>query len=179
MPSVTPPRFRIERVRIWFCFLVKIAVTVHFGVEQAANRLAVKLVGKTAKRLVKRVRVPMPRLFEQPLMRTIQFVRHWRLVAFGLKLLRQIFRDPISIGRTIDLTIAWCKVNATNKNKRVLFDGHDQERIKTLSVECSGKESFAIQRTWFSYAAVVTDRRFCTSGPSALILTGFVEAFDY
>ena len=37
--------FRVERVRISFCFLVKIAVTVHFGVEQVANRLAVQPVG--------------------------------------------------------------------------------------------------------------------------------------
>jgi hypothetical protein len=28
------------------------------------------------------------------------------------------------------------------KNKRVLFDGNDQERIKTLSVDCGGKECF-------------------------------------
>jgi hypothetical protein len=29
------------------------------------------------------------------------------------------------------------------KNKRVLFDGHDQQRIKTLSVDFGGKEFFA------------------------------------
>jgi hypothetical protein len=28
------------------------------------------------------------------------------------------------------------------KNKRVLFDGHDQQRIKTLSVDFGGKDFF-------------------------------------
>ena len=73
MPSVTPPRFCIECIRILFCLLIKIVISVHFGVEQVANRVTVQPVGKTAKRLVKRVRVPVLRLFEQPPMRTIQF----------------------------------------------------------------------------------------------------------
>jgi hypothetical protein len=53
------------------------------------------------------------------------------------------FHDPIDNGQAIDLIIAWCKVNATTKNKKVLFDRHDRERIKTLSVDCGGKECFA------------------------------------
>jgi hypothetical protein len=32
---------------------------------------------------------------------------------------------------------------SNQKNKRVLFDGHDQQRTKTLSVDFGGKEFFA------------------------------------
>ena len=56
-----------------------------------------------------------------------------------MALKRSFWRDPIDNGQMIDLTITWCKVNAPKKNKRVLFDGHDQQRIKTLSVDFDGK----------------------------------------
>jgi hypothetical protein len=43
----------------------------------------------------------------------------------------------------IDLTIARCKVNATHKNKRFLFDEHDHERITNSIRACGGKKYFA------------------------------------
>jgi hypothetical protein len=40
------------------------------------------------------------------------------------------------------LTTARCKVNAANKNKRVLFDQGDRKRINGLSVELDGERMF-------------------------------------
>jgi hypothetical protein len=69
----------------------------------------------------------MLRLFEQPLMRTIQFVGHWRLFAFGLGAREDAFFNAsvalqcfswcklLRSYQAIDLTITWCKVNVTKK----------------------------------------------------------------
>jgi len=40
------------------------------------------------------------------------------------------------------LITARCKVNAANKNKRVLFDQRDRKRINSLSVELDGERMF-------------------------------------
>jgi hypothetical protein len=56
------------------------------------------------------------------------------------------FREPIGHDRIIDLSTRRCKVNAGNKNKRVLFVVCDQERMNTLSVDRGGKERFANDR---------------------------------
>jgi len=61
------------------------------------------------------------------------------------------WRDPIDNDQMIDLAITRCKVNATKKNKRVLFDGHDQQRIKLFRSTLAGKNflrlSFAASHT--------------------------------
>ena len=46
----------------------------------------------------------------------------------------------------IDLTIARCEVNAAHRNKRVLFDEHDHERITNSIDGCGGKKYFAPAR---------------------------------
>src|SRR5215469_15747958 len=76
MPPMAAPRFRVDALCARFWFLFKIAVGVHFGLKQSLNRVGVQSTGYIAERLVKRIRVPLPRLFEEPFMRTIQLLYH-------------------------------------------------------------------------------------------------------
>ena len=82
--------------------------------EHVATRLAVQPVGETAKRLLERVDIPMLRLFEQPLMRTIGVVGHLRLLAFG-----SIFAD----------TLCWLDPSRTSQFLAAFFAAHVLRRI--------------------------------------------------
>jgi hypothetical protein len=57
------------------------------------------------------------------------FIMHpWRFSVFSRRKLLLKSRDPAEHDRTIDLTIARRKVNAANKNKKVLFERRSVRR---------------------------------------------------
>jgi hypothetical protein len=74
----------------------------------------------------------------------LSLMHPWRFSAFFRGASCSVkFRDPTDNSQMVDLTIARCKVNATHKNKRFLFDEHDHERITNPVGDCGGKKYFA------------------------------------
>jgi hypothetical protein len=72
------------------------------------------------------------------------FITHpWRFSVFSRRKLLLKSRDPVEHDRTIDLTIARRKVNATNKNKRVLSERRSIGRRKSPPDGRAGKECFS------------------------------------
>src|ERR1700733_1082707 len=72
------------------------------------------------------------------------FTMHpWRFSVFSRRKLLLKSRDPVEHDRAIDLTIAWRKVNAAYKNKRVLFERRRIGRRKSPPDARAGKECFS------------------------------------
>jgi hypothetical protein len=82
----------------------------------------------------------------------------WRFSVVSRRKLLLKSRDPIARDRTIDLAIARYKVNAANKNKRVLFDRRSFERMNWLRAARTGKECFRV----VCRSGPMTGIRFCT-----------------
>jgi hypothetical protein len=68
------------------------------------------------------------------------------------------------VNQTIYLATVRRKVNAAHKNKRILFDGRDRQRINALSIEHEGERIFSLLLAGLTDGLSSPGYRFRTEG---------------